>query len=202
MARSARAFRSVENGPRQIFEMERTRRLRPNIGRIHRRRRSRGGDRRFDLRPSASARCGRKRGAQNQCIGRSRGGFTTKIHVLVDALGNPLHLHLTAGNVNDVSEAPRLVQAAQGTYFIADKGYDSQAVVAAIEAKDMIAVIPSPADRSRRRKIDSHVYKERHLVENFFCRLKHYRRAATRFDKTAANFLGFVLLAAIRIWLA
>jgi len=57
-------------------------------------------------------------------------------------------------------------------------------------------------DRSRRRKIDLHVYKERHLVENFFCRLKHYRRAATRFDKTAANFLGFVLLAAIRIWLA
>lgn len=74
--------------------------------------------------------------------------------VLVDALGNPLHLHLTAGNVNDVSEAPRLVEAARGTYFIADKGYD------------------------------------------------YYRRAATRFDKTAANFLRFVLLAAIRISLA
>jgi transposase len=120
----------------------------------------------------------------------------------VDALGNPLHLHLTPGNVNDVSEAPRLVEAAQATYFIADKGYDSQAVVAAIEAKEMIAVIPTPADRSRRRNIDLHVYKERHLVENFFCRLKHYRRAATRFDKTARNFLGFVLLAAIRIWMA
>lgn len=120
----------------------------------------------------------------------------------MDALGNPLHLHLTAGNVNDITEAPRLVEAARGTYFIADKGYDSRAVVAAIEAKEMIAVIPSQADRSRRRKIDLHVYKERHLVENFFCRLKHYRRAATRFDKTAGNFLGFVLLAAIRIWLA
>ena len=65
----------------------------------------------------------------------------------------------------------------------------------------MIPVIPTPADR-RPRKVDTHVYKERHLVENFFCRLKHYRRAATRFEKTATNFLGFVMLAAIRIWLA
>jgi transposase len=117
-------------------------------------------------------------------------------------LGNPVHLHLTAGNVNDITEAPRLIEAARGTYFIGDKGYDSSAVAAAIEAKGMTVVIPTPADRSRRRKIDSHVYKERHLVENFFCRLKHYRRAATRFDKTARNFLAFVLLAAIRIWMA
>jgi transposase len=120
----------------------------------------------------------------------------------VDALGNPIHIHLTPGNVNDVTQAPRLIEAASGQNFIADKGYDSQAVVAAIEAKQMIAVIPSQADRTCRRKIDLHLYKERHLVENFFCRLKHYRRAATRFDKTAQNFLGFVLLAAIRVWLA
>lgn len=120
----------------------------------------------------------------------------------MDALGNPIHLHLTSGNVNDVTQAPQLIEAASGHNFIADKGYDSQAVVAAVEAKGMTAVIPSPADRSRRRKIDLHLYKERHLVENFFCRLKHFRRAATRFDKTAQNFLGFVLLAAIRIWMA
>jgi transposase len=117
-------------------------------------------------------------------------------------LGNPVHLHLTPGNVNDITEAPRLVQAARGTYFIADKGYDSAAVAASIEAKGMTVVIPTQADRSRRRNIDVHVYKERHLVENFFCRLKHFRRAATRFDKTARNFLGFVLLAALRIWMA
>jgi transposase len=66
----------------------------------------------------------------------------------------------------------------------------------------MTAVIPTQANRAERRKIDVHVYKERHLVENFFCRLKHYRRAATRFEKTARNFLGFVVLAAIRIWMA
>lgn len=120
----------------------------------------------------------------------------------MDGLGNPIHLHLTPGNVNDVTEAPQLIAAAKARNFIADRGYDSQAVAAAIEAKGMTVVIPSPADRTRRRKIDLHLYKERHLVENFFCRLKHFRRAATRFDKTAQNFLGFVLLAAIRIWLA
>jgi transposase len=120
----------------------------------------------------------------------------------VDALGNPIHLHLTPGNVNDITEAPRLIEASRARYFIADKGYDSQAVVAALEAKKMIPVIPTQADRSYRRKIDRHVYKERHLVENFFCRLKHYRRVATRFEKTATNFLGFVVLASIRIWMA
>jgi transposase len=75
-------------------------------------------------------------------------------------------------------------------------------VVTAIEAKGMTAVIPSTSTRSIRRRIDRHVYKERHLVENFFCRLKHFRRVATRYDKTARNFLGFVLLAAIRVWMA
>jgi transposase len=120
----------------------------------------------------------------------------------VDALGNPIHIHLTPGNIHDVTEAPRLIEAATGQNFIADKAYDSNAVVAAIQAKEMTVVIPSKADRAGRRKIDLHVYKERHLVENFFCRLKHFRRVATRFDKTAQNFLGFVLLAAIRIWMA
>ena len=66
----------------------------------------------------------------------------------------------------------------------------------------MTVVIPTPADRAGRRKSDTHIHKERHLVENFFCRLKHYRRTATRFDKLARNFLAFVVLAAIRIWMA
>lgn len=121
----------------------------------------------------------------------------------MDALGNPIHLHLTPGNIHDVTEAPRLIEAAAGENFIGDMGYDSNAVVAAVEAKGMTAVIPSKPDRvGRRRKIDQHVYKERHLVENFWCRVKHFRRIAMRFDKTATNFLGFVLLAAIRVWMA
>jgi transposase len=121
----------------------------------------------------------------------------------VDALGNPVHLHLTPGNIHDVTEAPRLIEAAAGQNFIGDKGYDSNAVVAAAQIKGMNVVIPSKSDRAGRpRKIDKQLYKERHLVENFFCRLKHFRRVATRYDKTAQNFLGFVFLAAIRIWMA
>jgi transposase len=137
----------------------------------------------------------------------------------VDALGNPIHLHLSAGNIHDVTEAPRLLEAATAKvtdvqifveaatntrrYFIADKAYDSSALISAAQAKGLTVVIPSKSDRAGRpRKIDQHVYKERHLVENFFSRAKHFRRLATRYEKTAVNFLGFALIAAIRIWLA
>jgi transposase len=120
----------------------------------------------------------------------------------VDGLGNPLHVHLSAGNVSDISEAVRLIEQAQGENFIGDKGYDSNAAIAAIEQKGMKPIIPSTRSRTLQRSIDRHVYQERHLVENFFCKIKRYRRVATRFEKTAANFLGFVLFAAIRLWLA
>ena len=120
----------------------------------------------------------------------------------MDGLGNPLHLHLTPGNIHDVTEAPKLIEAAQGKNFLGDKGYDSDAVIEAIEKKGMKAVIPSNGSRAGKRKIDTHLYKERHLVENFFCKLKRYRRVAARYEKTAANYLGFVLFASLRIWLA
>jgi transposase len=120
----------------------------------------------------------------------------------VDALGNPLHVHLTAGNVHDVCEAAILIGQAQGQNFIADKGYDANHVIEAVEKKGMTAVIPSTASRKKTREIDGHTYKERHLVENFFCKIKRYRRVATRYEKTAVNFLGFVLFASLRVWLA
>ena len=120
----------------------------------------------------------------------------------MDGLGNPLHVHLSAGNVHDVSEAPKLIAQARGKNFIADKAYDSDAVIEAIKRKKMTPVIPPQGQRSTRRKFDRHTYKERHLVENFFCKIKRYRRIAIRFEKTAVNFLGFVLFASIRIWLA
>ena len=120
----------------------------------------------------------------------------------MDGLGNPTHIHLTPGNVHDVVEAPRLIEAAQGDYFIADKGYDSNAVVQAARAKGMKPVIPPREGRKARRHYDKHIYKERHLVEFFFNRLKQYRRVATRYEKTTRNFLGFVLLASSLVWLA
>src|SRR6266480_4425507 len=205
LARSSRALRSMEDRPCEILALEQAQGVRPNSAAVRSRRRPRSSHRRFDLRQGSPALRWWKRGAQIQCIGRSRGGLTTKIHALVDGLGNPIHLHLTAGNIHDVTEAPRLLEAATDKcrYFIADKAYDSNAVIAAAQAKGLTVVIPPKSDRAGRpRQIDTHVYKERHLVENFFCRTKHFRRIATRYEKTAANFLGFALLAAIRIWMA
>ena len=143
-----------------------------------------------------------KRGAQSQCIGRSRAGLTTKIHALVDGLGRPLHIHLTSGNIHDITEAPTLIAAAQGKSFIADKGYDSNAVVQAIQRRHMKVVIPPKENRAERRRFSRKLYRTRHFVENFFCKIKRYRRVATRYEKTATNFLGFVLFAALRVWLA
>lgn len=120
----------------------------------------------------------------------------------MDGLGNPLHVHLTGGNINDVSEAATLIEGAQGDNFIADKAYDANHVIEALDKKHIRVVIPSTASRKTARQIDRHIYKERHLVENFFCKIKRYRRVATRYDKTAVNFLGFVLFASIRVWLA
>ena len=120
----------------------------------------------------------------------------------MDGLGCPLHVHLTPGNIHDVSEAATLIAQAQGNNFIADKGYDANHVIQAVEQKGMTPVIPSKSNRKTKREIDTHVYKERHLVENFFCKIKRYRRVATRYEKTAANYLGFVLFASLRIWLA
>ncbi|MDR0967076.1 MAG: transposase, partial [Myxococcales bacterium] len=103
---------------------------------------------------------------------------------------------------HDATEAPALIEKAQGENFIADKGYDSDKIIVAIAAKGMNSVIPSKRNRIHKREIDKHLYKERHLVENFFCKIKEFRRVATRYEKNAVNFLGFVLFAAIKVWLA
>ena len=202
MARPANAIRPVENDLQQVVAMECEEGLRSDLRRVRQRRRRRIEHRGLHLCQSAPALGGGKRGAQNQCIGRSRGGLTTKIHALVDGLGNPTHVHLTPGNVHDVVEAPRLIEAAHGQNFIGDKGYDADHVIQAAEAKGMNVVIPSKSNRKHPRKTDFLLYRERHLVECFFNRLKQFRRVATRYEKTARNFLGFVLIASIKIWLA
>ena len=120
----------------------------------------------------------------------------------MDGLGNPLHLHLSPGNIHDVTEAPKLVERARGDNFIGDKGFDAGTVIEAVEKEGLTPVIPSKSNRKAKRQIASHLYKERHLVENFSCKIKRFRRVATRYEKTAANFPGFVLFASIRVWLA
>ena len=120
----------------------------------------------------------------------------------MDGLGNPTHVHLSPGNIHDISEAPTLVEAARGENFIGDKGYDADDIIKAAQAKGMNVVIPPKSNRKCPRKTDFFLYKERHLVECFFNRIKQFRRVATRYEKTARNFLGFVLVASIKVWLA
>lgn len=145
---------------------------------------------------------GYKKDSQIQeCLGRSKGGFTTKIHAVVDALGNPLKFILTPGQRNDVTQGELLVKDFKKTMVIADKGYDSNALIEVIEGNDSVAVIPAKKNRKVQREYDLHVYKERHLVECFFSKIKHFRRVFSRFDKTAEAFMGLLNFVATLIWL-
>jgi transposase len=134
-------------------------------------------------------------------LGRSRGGFSTKIHIAVDALGNPVEFLLTAGQAADVTQAEPLIRGNKAGAYILDKAYDSDAVAAAAKRRGAEAVIPSKRNRKVPRDYDKHVYKERKKVEWFINLLKRYRRVATRYEKTARNFLGFVHVASIMVLL-
>ncbi len=134
-------------------------------------------------------------------MGRSRGGFSTKIHIIVDALGNPVDFTLTAGQEADVTQAKPLIEEHQADAYILDKAYDSDAVVAAARRWGAEAVIPSKVNRKVPRDYDKHLYAERKKIEWFISLLKQFRRVATRYEKTSRNFLGFVHVASIMVLL-
>ncbi len=120
----------------------------------------------------------------------------------VDALGNPTGLHLTAGQASDLDGADALLDSLQAPTLIADKGYDAdQRVLAKLEKAGKTAVIPPKANRKERRDYDKDLYQARHLIENFFAKLKQFRAIATRYDKTARNFLAAIYFASVLIWL-
>ncbi len=134
-------------------------------------------------------------------MGRSRGGFTTKIHTSVDALGNPLRFRLTGGQAHDITQAEALLPEEPMGHVIADKAYDAEAFERAVLERGAVPVIPSLSTRKNQREYDAHLYKERHLVECFINKLKYYRRIFSRFDKLDGSFLGFIYFAAALIWL-
>ena len=139
---------------------------------------------------------------EDQAIGRSRGGLGTKIHTMVDALGNPLGFHLTGGEVHDLVGADHLLPDMQAGVLIADKAFDAdERVIKPLAAAGKAAVIPPKANRRSPRAFDRDLYKARHLIENFFAKLKQFRAIATRYDKTARNFLAAIHLAAAAFWL-
>jgi putative transposase len=135
-------------------------------------------------------------------LGRSRGGFGTKIHGVVNPLGHPVVLKLTGSEAADRPQLPELIEGLTPTAVLADKGYDSDANRQAIRTLGAAPCIPPRKNRTEPITYDRHLYGERNVVERFFARIKQYRRVATRYDKKAANFLGFVWVASVAIMLA
>lgn len=120
----------------------------------------------------------------------------------MDALGNPLRIILSAGQIADIDQASALIKDQRAGVVVADKGYDSDAFVATITEQGSQAVIPPRSNRITPRSFDRHIYKSRHLIECFFSRIKQFRRIATRYDKLSVSFLSFVHLACTIVWLA
>lgn len=117
-------------------------------------------------------------------------------------MGNPTGFHLTPGQACDLDGADVLLKDLETDTLIADKGYDAdKRVIKRLEEQGKIAVIPPKRNRTVQREYDKELYKARHLIENFFAKLKQYRAIATRYDKRAVNFLGAIYFAATVIWL-
>jgi transposase len=128
--------------------------------------------------------------------------LSTKIHALVDALGNPLAFMLTPGQAHDLEGADALLPQMTADTLLADKAFDAdKRVIEPLLSAGKTVVIPPKSNRKIQRYYDKEAYKARHLIENFFCKLKQFRAIATRYDKTARNFLAAVQLVAAIIWL-
>lgn len=128
--------------------------------------------------------------------------MSTKIHALVEGLGNLARWSLTPGQTHDIQQAETLIDGLNAAAVVADKAYDADAFLQCIDRSGATAVIPPRSNRRHCRDYDTHVYKNRNLVERFFCRIKHFRRIATRYEKLASRFSAFIALVAAFIWLA
>jgi transposase len=150
---------------------------------------------------------GSKKGAENaetnQDIGLSRGGQNTKIHAVVDALSNPIKLYLTPGNVNDNVVAIDVLEGVTltGSVVLGDKAFGTVKIREYIESQGAAYCIPPKSNAVEPWECDFHHYKERHVVECFFNKLKQFRAIATRYDKLSRNFLSFAFLASTMILL-
>lgn len=155
-------------------------------------------------RPGAPLRRWHKKGTQEtEALGRSRGGFTTKLHARCDAKGRPLGFILTPGQAHDIQGFSPLFRmiADKIEALLADKGYDANAIREELEKADVEAVIPSKTNRREPIPHDREKYRWRNLVERLFNKLKNWRRIATRYDKTKESYLGFVSLASTLLWI-
>jgi transposase len=141
-------------------------------------------------------------GNREQHMGRSRGGLTSKIHAVVDANGLPVQLGLTPGEAHDNRLCPELLTGLQPkSMLLADRGYDADWIRALVKQQGAWANIPSKRNRKEPIFFSPYLYRARNLVDRFFNKIRQCRRIATRYDKLAANYLAFIKLAAIRLWL-
>lgn len=156
---------------------------------------------------------GARRASGEQALGRSRGGFSTKLHLRADAEGRPVALHLTGGERHDLlGVGPLFEQGALRTgrrgrprwkpnAVIADKAYSAAWLLEVLRRKRIVPIIPSRADQPENPDFDYTAYRRRNLVERLVGKLKQFRRVATRYDKLNAHYLAFVQIASVMIWL-
>ena len=127
--------------------------------------------------------------------------MTTKIHAVTDGLGRCIDFSITGGQVHDCTQAEELLEGKNPENVIADKGYDSDSIRTAVKKLGANPVIPSRSSRKNPMEYDTHIYKERHLVENFFQFVKRFRRIGTRYEKSVQNYIGMVTIGCILQWL-
>lgn len=140
---------------------------------------------------------------KEQGIGKSVAGNTTKIHMAADAYGLPIYFEITGGEVHDCKNAPEFISKLPvSDYLIADKGYDDEKLREHVRNKLSIPIVPRKNNSLIGNfDIDWSLYKHRHLIENLFARLKHFRSIATRYDKLKRNFTSMVAMACFYLWL-
>ena len=139
--------------------------------------------------------------AEKEALGRSKGGFGCKVHALCDALGMPLKFSLTGGQEAECKQAIPLLENVKATAVLADKAYDTNEFRAWLESRKIKAVIPPKSNRIEEIECDYWHYKERHVIECLFGKLKHYRRIATRYEKKAINYMGMLSFSSSLLWL-
>ena len=143
---------------------------------------------------------GGKKGAEHEALGRSRGGYGTKIHAAVNEHGTVVKLDLTGGERHDLCKANELIADCVAKHVVGDKGYDSDQFRAEIRRQRAKPAIPSRRSH-RRRKCPKSIYRQRNIVERFFGRIKHFRRVSMRFDKTMESYLSWVCVASTLVTL-
>ena len=155
------------------------------------------------VRAHVSAAGGKGGGAHQRALGRSRDGFTSKLHCLADARGRPIAFHLTVGEAADCKAYDTLIALPEQTpkALLANKGYDADAIRTDLARRGIQAVIPGRSNRRIKIDHDRALYRERNHIERFFGRLKINRAIDTRYDQLAESFLSMVHIAAARYWL-